>query len=330
MEPERKADAAAAMHPLLFKCDREGRVVWMSEQARAALGDTPLMRAIVDYLRAGGAFRVWPAYVMSEMVLFGAQAESQAKSKPIDLDEKLLRQYFRLQKAERRLALREARAGGRSGALRRIERERRRIGRELHTGIGQILAAIRMQLEVIAAQTPNPPEGVQKALDRIAHLSEEALEEVRSVSRRLYPPDWQSLTLEEALRQLWDTNGVADRFDAHLRLEHLPREPGQETRIFLYRAAQEGLTNVARHSGANRVEMMLAPSGERVLLTLHDNGRGFDAAAPSGEGLGLRSIREAAAEIGAEFLIESAPGSTTLRISAPFQQAELGAQSGNA
>jgi signal transduction histidine kinase len=315
------------MHPLLFKCDREGRVVWMSEQARAVVGDAPLMRAIVDYLRAGGTFRVWPAYVMSEMLLFGAQAESAAEAKQVGLDEKLLNHYFQLEKAERRLALRRARAGGRSAALRRLERERRRIGRELHTGVGQMLAAIRMQLEVIAARMPSPPEEVQKALDRIARLSEEALEEVRSVSRRLYPPDWQSLTLEEALRRLWDLHGVPDRFEARLRLENLPREPGQETRTFLYRAAQEGLTNVARHSGANRVEMALAPSGDRLLLTLYDNGRGFDAAAASGKGLGLRSIRDAAQEIGAEFLIESAPGSTTLRITAPFRPGEPGAQS---
>lgn len=319
MNPERNHDPRGIACPLLFECDKDGRVVWMSQEARAAVGETSLTHAVVDSLRRGGSFRVWPAYVMRDMLLFAVQAEYAAPSVPSGLGDRLLNHYFRLEKAERRLsALRLERAPRRTPTLQQIELERRRLGRELHTGVGQLLAAIRTQLEVIAAQMANPVEAVQRALDRIGSLSGEALEEVRGISRRLYPPDWQRLTLQEALRHLWESAGIPQHFEAHLELDALPREPDHSAKVLLYRAAQEALSNIARHSQASSVSMKLTALGGNVLLTVHDNGRGFDSEHPC-EGLGLRSIRDAAAELMAEFWVETAPGSTTLSLSAPLE-----------
>ena len=319
MKPERNHDPGGIACPLLFECDREGRVVWMSQEARATVGETSPMCAVVDSLRHGGSFRVWPAYVMRDVLLFAVQAEYAGASVPSGLGDRLLSHYFRLEKAERRLsALRRQRAPPRTPTLQQIELERRRLGRELHTGVGQLLAAIRTQLEVIAAQMANPVEAVQKALDRIGSLSGEALEEVRSISRRLYPPDWQRLTLQEALRHLWESAGIPQHFEAHLELDALPREPDHSVKVLLYRAAQEALSNIARHSQASSVSMKLTAPGVSVLLTVHDNGRGFDIEHPC-EGLGLRSIRDAAGELMAEFRVETAPGSTTLSIFAPLE-----------
>jgi len=115
-----------------------------------------------------------------------------------------------LQRAERDLSIfaRQRRQGNGRGAVRQIELERQRLGRELHTGLGQMLAAIRLQLEIVAALLPDPPTLVQQALSRISTLANEALEQVRSVSVRLHPPEWQRLTLETALQQLWDISGI--------------------------------------------------------------------------------------------------------------------------
>ena len=77
-----------------------------------------------------------------------------------------------------------------------------------------MLVAIRLQLEVIATQLSGPPAAVGQALERIAALAGDAGEQVRALSRRLHPPDWQRLTLEAAIRQLWETSGVPQRYAA--------------------------------------------------------------------------------------------------------------------
>lgn len=310
-------------HPLLIECDRDGRVVWMSHQAQTVLGEAPLERGLTERLRAGESFRIWAAYVTPEILLMAAQAESELEEAPVRLADKLLVHYFRLEQLERKIeTMRQVRMAHRAmraaPALRQVERERQRLGRELHTGVGQMLAAIRMQLESVVSQMQNPAEAVQKALERIGALSEEALEQVRGISRRLYPPDWQRHTLEEALRRLWESAGIPQRFAARLQLAQLEIEPDLEIKILLYRTAQEAVSNIARHSGASRVEMTLETIGDRIVLTVRDDGRGFDAGAPS-TGIGLRSVRDAAAETGADFEVVSAPGGTTLRISSPFE-----------
>jgi signal transduction histidine kinase len=146
------------------------------------------------------------------------------------LEASLLQHHLRLQCAERGLStfVRQRRSGSGRGAVRQIELERQRLGRELYTSLGQLLAAIRLQLEIVATLLPDPPTLVQQALSRISTLANEALEQVRSVSTRLHPPEWQRLTLEVVLQQLWDIGGIPRRFQASLRIQPLPHEPDLE------------------------------------------------------------------------------------------------------
>jgi signal transduction histidine kinase len=165
---------------------------------------------------------------------------------------------------------------------------------------------------------------VRQALERISTLSRDALEQVRALSYRLHPPEWQRLTIGEALRQLWELSGIPQSFDASLRIEPLPREPGLELKILTYRAAQEAFSNLAQHARPTRVEASLETRGGRLVLTIRDNGSGFDAAklfaAPASlaSGIGLRSIREQAAGLGGRIDIRSGPEGTTLELSAPY------------
>jgi two-component system, NarL family, sensor kinase len=242
------------------------------------------------------------------------------------LETNMLRLCFRLAAAERRLARRakRERAGGGARAIRQIELERQRLGRELHTGVGQLLASIRLQLEAVALQLPDPPEGVRNTLDKIGQLAGDALSQVRSVSHRLHPPEWQRLSLDEALRQLWEISGIPGRYEASLEAPPLPREPELEVKSLFYRAAQEALANLVRHARATRVQAALEARGERLALTISDDGVGFDVAAflkapPTlRAGIGLRSILQQAAGLGGEFHIESGPKGTRLELSAPF------------
>jgi two-component system, NarL family, sensor kinase len=284
-EYARRGDA----NPLLAKSALSGQMLWIDSRMRTTLGE-----------EAGGL---------------------------LDVQSRLMRHYFRLRRAERNLAnLTHAnRPPAGISAVRQIELERARLSRDLHTGVGQLLVAIRLQLEVIATQLTNAPNGVQQALNRIATLANDAGEQVRSLSRRLHPPEWQRLGLETAVQQLWESSGVPQRFEATLHIEPLPRDPEQETKVLVYRAAQEALTNLVRHARATRVEMTLSGRGDHVVLRIQDNGVGFDvpkllsAPANVAQGIGLRSIREQALSLGGTLEIVSGGGGTKLELSAPLQ-----------
>src|SRR5262249_44820347 len=151
----------------------------------------------------------------------------------LDVQSRLLRHHFRLAAFERSLCRRvqQKRRPRALSALRQIELERQRLGRELHTGVGQLLAAIRLQLEIIQGQLPHPPAVVRQALSRISTLAAEALEQVRSISTRIYPPDWQRLPFDAALQQLWEMTGIEAKFEAELALAPLSAEPKLEIKI---------------------------------------------------------------------------------------------------
>jgi two-component system NarL family sensor kinase len=245
----------------------------------------------------------------------------------LTLEQRFLERLLRLQAAEQRLAAEARRHRGGSGlrAIRQIERERQRLGRELHTDVGQLLAAIRIQLEIIEADLPNTPEPVRESLQKISTLAQEALERVRNIARRIHPPEWQRLRLEDALRQHWEVTGMDRRFEARISIQTLERDPGVEIKSLIYRAAQEGIANVMRHAQARRVDLTLLFQNGILRLQMRDDGVGFDAAqvlaAPANvaSGIGLRSIREQAAELKGRVSITSGPLGTTLEISVPWK-----------
>jgi signal transduction histidine kinase len=317
---------------LLLECDLDGKIVWMSDRTRAALGDIGNLAATLAAYPAltPASLRFTRIWTASDRLLLSGEISEMPLDDGDDallgLQSNLLRHYFRLQRAERHLSTRTRtlrRVRG-SSTIRQLELERQRLGRELHTGLGQLLAAIRMQLEVIAVQLPEPPTLVQQALDRISNLAADALEQVRTVSKRLHPPEWQRLTLEAALHQLWDASGVSQRFEATLETHPLPQEPELEIKVLLYRSTQEALSNLMRHARATRVTITLEARDSGVVLTIRDNGVGFDVAAmlaaPASitAGIGLRSIRDQANAVGGKMEIESGPNGTKLEVTAPY------------
>jgi signal transduction histidine kinase len=333
---------ARAETPLFVECDRVGRVLWMSDGTRSALAlsEAPVETFPVGALAAApgpsgplSALYFVRLFERGDRVLIGVlcvepDAAPHESGGLMPIQTNLLRHYFHLQHLERglsRRARREPPGGGRHSIL-QIERERQRLGRELHTGVGQMLAAIRLQLEIVEAHAPEPPAAVKQALDRISTLANEALQQVRSVSHRLHPPEWQRLTLEAALQQLWEISGIPQRYQASLRIDPLPHEPTLEVKVLMYRAAQEALANLTRHSRATRIDLTLEALDERLLLTIQDNGVGFDfprlssAPASVASGIGLRSIREQAASVGGKLVVESSPVGTKLEVSAPFSR----------
>jgi len=302
---------------MLLECDSCGQLLWMSKGSGLAPGGAEHR---LDTIRAG----VRPRADARMRAAVSAGREQTAAL--LRLEASLLQHHLRLQCAERGLStfVRQRRSGSGRGAVRQIELERQRLGRELHTGLGQMLVSIRLQLEIVAALLSGPPVPVQQALSRIFTLADEALEQVRSVSARLHPPEWQRLTIEAALEQLWDLSGIPQRFQASLRIQPQPHEPDLEVKVLIYRAAQEALSNVARHARATRVDAALQTRDGCAVLTIRDDGVGFDVAgllrrpASVASGIGLRSIREQAAALSGKLEIESGPAGTTVLVSVPF------------
>ena len=311
--------------PLLVHCDLKGRVLWMSKRSKFQVGDLDLSVQDVVLKTGEEPLVLWRVWTAPDGVVVGAQPLGPMEDGPqelLQIQASLLSHFFHLLLAEQRLAAmaRDNRPGGGRKAIRQMELERTRLGRELHTGAGQMLAAIRLQLDVIATEMPEPPRVVREALDRIATLAEETLEQVRSVSRRLHPPEWQRLDLGEAIHQLWRISGIPERYEATLDLDPLTAEPELEVKVLLYRSLQEALSNLARHAKATKVTASLKVSGGQLTLTIRDNGIGFDVERrlhePAGveAGIGLRSIREQAEALGGKMAIESGPSGTTLVI----------------
>ncbi|MGY3340275.1 two-component system sensor histidine kinase UhpB [Streptomyces filamentosus] len=182
------------------------------------------------------------------------------------------------------------------------EAERQRIARELHDEVGQTLTAVLLQLKHTADHAPRE---LREDLRQAQETTRASLEEIRRIARRLRPGVLEELGLHSALRSLAGELSTARlRVTAHLAPGTAPLDPATE--LVVYRVAQEGLTNAARHSGAAHVELRLGPApdgGTRLLV--RDDGRGTAGAA---EGAGIGGMRERALLVGA--LLRVGPGET--------------------
>jgi signal transduction histidine kinase len=238
------------------------------------------------------------------------------------------RNYFRLQRAQQSLARGNRRSKTSAGmVLEALEMERTRLARELHSGAGQTLAGIKVNLELIAMRMPDAPEPIQKSLERIYDLTDQALSEIRSISQRLHPPDWRRMDLLQAIEWLWIATGIPEKFHATLELHPLESQIADAVRFAVYRAAQEGIANVLRHSGATELKLQLGQQRNNIQLILEDNGRGFDARElfegelrPAMGGIGLRAMRDEVSSLDGTFSVTSGPEGTRMEVSLPIRE----------
>jgi len=199
-------------------------------------------------------------------------------------------------------------------ALAAQEGERQRIARELHDEIGQSLTAVLLGLK---RTVDRAPAELRDELRAVQEMIRGCLDEVRVVARRLRPGVLEDLGLLSAMNALAADFAEVTRTPVAARLD--PRLPAlsKDAELVLYRIAQEGLTNIARHAAATRVDMVLTHERDGVLLSITDDGRGLDG---SDEGAGIRGMRERAILIGADLTLGSAPtGGTELRLVVPVE-----------
>jgi PAS domain S-box-containing protein len=197
------------------------------------------------------------------------------------------------------------------------ETERRRIAAELHDSTAASLAAIRFRIEKTG-------EDLKKGLDVVESLQDlssnvaQCLQEVRRIMTDLRPSVLDDLGILPALN--WFCREYQKAY-SHISIEKQmgieEQEVPESLKTPIFRIAQEAMNNVAKHSLASLVNLAIRMEGEKILLTIQDNGVGFDPETPR-KGMGLSGIRERAQLSGGAFELQSGMGKgTTIRVSWP-------------
>ncbi len=187
------------------------------------------------------------------------------------------------------------------------ERERQRISQLLHDDLQQILAAARFQLQAFCQNLPS-----DSILAHVEQLLAESISKSRHLSHELSPIVVHHTDLLTALRSLLQQLDKQFGLDVLLNADLPYSFENLSFRIFIFRAIQELLFNVVKHSGVRRAAVTLRETDTSIDITVSDRGRGFDpgiieSSTPTA-GLGLLSLRERARYIGGDLVIESAPG----------------------
>ncbi|MGM1062263.1 sensor histidine kinase [Saccharothrix sp. Mg75] len=192
--------------------------------------------------------------------------------------------------------------------------ERNRVARDIHDGLGHHLTVVQMLLQAARAVIGTAdPDRLDAMLEKAQDQSRAALAEVRRSVAALREP--RSAPLVDALRSLADATREAG-VPTGLEVRGTAREVRVEVEESLFRAAQEGLTNVRKHAGATAATVVLDYGrGDLVRLEVRDDGRGGD---PDGPGFGLVGVRERVADLGGRVSVDSAAGrGLTLTVEVP-------------
>jgi PAS domain S-box-containing protein len=208
------------------------------------------------------------------------------------------------------------------------DEERRRIARELHDGVGQLLAAMSMNAVRLTREKAKLSREAARCLEDNSRLVEQVSTDIRTMSYLFHPPLLDEMGLGSALR--WYVEGFAERSKIATKLEltaggeRLP----QDYELCLFRIAQECLTNIHRHSGSSVALVRLLRENEEIKLKVSDEGAGISEESQSkiaaGEtaGVGLRGMRERVKQLGGRLEIHSNRKGTTVTATVPFVAAE--------
>ena len=190
------------------------------------------------------------------------------------------------------------------------ERERGRIARELHDETGQKLTALAMGLAAVDASLVGEPTRALGLVRNLREVADQSITELRNIMADLRPAQLDDLGLVPALRwYIGQYTGRHPDLNVTLSADRMPKRLPSGLETVLFRAAQEALTNIARHARASQVTIDLSHDADSVRLIATDNGVGFDVNAPPkyerGSGLGLVGMRERVALVGGTCTVES-------------------------
>jgi signal transduction histidine kinase len=196
--------------------------------------------------------------------------------------------------------------------------ERNRLAREVHDTLGHRLTSSAVQLEAAQRLAPGNPEKAAELLGVVRQQVREALQELRQTVGRLRAPVDLELSLPQALRRLAGNFQAATGLSVSLEIPETNCEITPAQRLVLYRAAQEGLTNIQRHAQATQAWLRLACGSDELCLELQDNGIGLSPDVPRREGFGLLGLQERSNALGGQVHLATCPdGGAVLIIRLP-------------
>lgn len=166
------------------------------------------------------------------------------------------------------------------------DRERVRIARDLHDGIGQMLAAARMALGNFLAKKKEENEHIQNSLD----LLEESIKEIREISHNMMPGALTKLGLSTALKQFVNKINALGVLQIELQIIGVKERLSEKIETMLYRVVQEILSNIIRHAEATKVSIELVKHENELVLVVEDNGKGFNSEEVKNHGIGIKNV----------------------------------------
>jgi len=281
---------------------------------RVAVSDITALKRAEETQRRMEAQAVANRELKQEIVR--RQAVEKALKKSEQYARQLLAESVQLQKQLRHLSRQ---------ILEAQEEERKRISRELHDEIGQVLTAVNLHLAALAQQGAVDAKSLKKKIGRAQRLVAKSVDVVHQFAGQLRPAVLDDLGLIPALhsymKDFAKRTGLSIRFASFTRgrIEQLD----SARRTVFYRVAQEALVNVAKHAQASLVKVRIQKLHRVIRMEVKDNGKSFEVqsvlSAKRNKGLGLLGMRGRVEMVGGRFAVESAPGQgTTIRAEIPF------------
>jgi len=204
------------------------------------------------------------------------------------------------------------------------EQERRRVASELHDDFSQRAALVALGIDNVADAMPPSMEEAHQQLRKLVNSASEIGADLHTLSHQLHSSTLESLGLVPAIGALCKEFAAQQAIKTDFMSDDIPRLVSPNTALCVFRIVQEGLRNVKKHSGAEEVRVCLKRAGNRLILSVRDEGRGFAMKdLHQKQGIGIRIMKERAHLLGGEFKIQSAPGrGTTVEACVPLAARE--------
>jgi len=192
------------------------------------------------------------------------------------------------------------------------EDERRRVASELHDDFSQRVAILALGLENAEEATPASFEGLHKQLRELVNSTTQLGDDLHTLSHRLHSSTIESLGLVPAVSALCKEFTVTQGVRVDFTSDEIPRSVNPDAALCIFRVVQESLRNLKKYSGAEKAEVDLQMMGDRLQVSVRDQGLGFDLSnLRHSEGIGIRSMEERTRLLGGKFEIHSEPGKGT-------------------
>lgn len=192
------------------------------------------------------------------------------------------------------------------------EQEKRRIGQDLHDGLGQYLTGIACMVKVVEQKLGQKGLGEAADVKRITSMVNETISQARDLARGLSPVELETNGLQAALQELAGRVSRNSKVKCALKAPVFTKVYDNAAAVHLYRIAQEAVNNAVKHARANNITITLATENNQVLLTIQDDGCGLPKIKPKSNGMGLRVMNYRASMIGATVTVDSPSGCGTI------------------